>query len=389
MDKITELLQERMSLITKQRKIVDKAEEENRGLTNEEKQKFDRIDEDINSLEERIANLKKVLEREKKEILAENKTENKEKPGDEEYRNVFFDYVRRGLGELAAEQRVTLNTGVDAYGGYLVPTTFANKIIEKLRDSNYLWQVATIEQTSSEKKIPTSVSKPQFGWIDELGEYPVTDASFGQLTVDAYKVGGILKISEELLYDNTYNLEGRLSRDFTNAARDASEAAFVDGDGNNKPRGLTLDAEVGKTAAATNAVTFNDIIELEHSLRPPYRRNARFLLNDKTSLALRLLKNDNDQYIWQPSVQAGRPDRLLSYPVAYSENMPDMAASSKPIAFGDFSYYTIYIRRGIVMQRLNEKYADTGEVGFKTYMRIDGLLTLPEAVKVLKMAESS
>ncbi len=386
MDRITELLQERASLIKKQRDLIDKAEKENRSLTAEERTKFDRLNSDIDELEARINDLKAIQEREKKQILNEH-NEKKDKPQDEEYRNAFFNYVRRGRGELTAEQRATLNTAIDAEGGYLVPTTFANTIIEKLRDSNYLWQAATIEQTSSEKKIPTSVSKPQFGWIDELGQYPVTDASFGQLTVDAYKVGGILKISEELLYDNTYNLEGRLSRDFTNAARDASEAAFVAGDGNKKPRGLILDAEVGVTSTNTDAVTFDEIIKLVHSLRPPYRRNARFLLNDNTSLALRLLKNNDGQYIWRASVEAGMPDRLLGYPVAYSENMPDMAASSKPIAFGDFSYYTIYIRRGIVMQRLNEKYADTGEVGFKTHMRVDGLLTLPEAVKVLQMAE--
>lgn len=386
MDRITELLQERASLIKKQRDLIDKAEKENRSLTAEERTKFDRLNSDIDELEARINDLKAIQEREKKQILNEN-NEKKDKPQDEEYRNAFFQYVRRGRGELTAEQRATLNTATDAEGGYLVPTSFANTIIEKLRDSNYLWQVATIEQTSSEKKIPTSVSKPQFGWIDELGQYPVTDASFGQLTVDAYKVGGILKISEELLYDNTYNLEGRLSRDFTNAARDASEAAFVAGDGNKKPRGLILDAEVGVTSATTDAVTFDEIIKLVHSLRPPYRRNARFLLNDQTAMAIRLLKNNDGQYIWRASVEAGMPDRLLGYPVAYSENMPNMEANAKPIAFGDFSYYTIYIRRGIVMQRLNEKYADTGEVGFKTHMRVDGLLTLPEAVKTLKMAE--
>lgn len=386
MDRITELLQERASLIKKQRDLIDKAEKENRSLTAEERTKFDRLNSDIDELEARINDLKAIQEREKKQILNEN-NEKKDKPQDEEYRNAFFQYVRRGRGELTAEQRATLNTATDAEGGYLVPTSFANTIIEKLRDSNYLWQVATIEQTSSEKKIPTSVSKPQFGWIDELGQYPVTDASFGQLTVDAYKVGGILKISEELLYDNTYNLEGRLSRDFTNAARDASEAAFVAGDGNKKPRGLILDAEVGVTSATTDAVTFDEIIKLVHSLRPPYRRNARFLLNDQTAMAIRLLKNNDGQYIWRASVEAGMPDRLLGYPVAYSENMPNMEANAKPIAFGDLSYYTIYIRRGIVMQRLNEKYADTGEVGFKTHMRVDGLLTLPEAVKTLKMAE--
>lgn len=385
MDRITELLQERASLIKKQRDLIDKAEKENRSLTAEERTKFDRLNSDIDELEARINDLKAIQEREKKQILNEN-SEKKDKPQDEEYRNAFFQYVRRGRGELTAEQRATLNTATDAEGGYLVPTSFANTIIEKLRDSNYLWQAATIEQTSSEKKIPTSVSKPQFGWIDELGQYPVTDASFGQLTVDAYKVGGILKVSEELLFDNTYNLEGRLSRDFTNAARDASEAAFVAGDGNKKPRGLILDADVGITAAAADALTFDEIIKLVHSLRPPYRRNARFLLNDNTSLALRLLKNNDGQYIWRASVEAGMPDRLLGYPVAYSENMPNMEANAKPIAFGDFSYYTIYIRRGIVMQRLNEKYADTGEVGFKTHMRVDGLLTLPEAVKVLQMA---
>lgn len=395
MDKITELKQERAKLVKKQRNLIDGAEEEDRGLNSEEREQFDRIDGDIDELEERISDLKKVQDRQKKKVIDGLDDDQRGKQdGDSEYREVFEKFARRGINELTREEASMLrelraqNIANASKGGYLVPETWENRIIEKLNDANVMRRLATIETTSTETNIPVSTSKPQFGWIDEEGSYPETDEEFGNKSVDAWKSGGIIKVSEELLYDNTYNLQGRIERDFVTAARDIEEAGFIVGDGVKKPRGLLLDAEVGKTAAAVDAITFNELIDLVYSLRRPYRRNANFMLNDNSTKALRKIKNNNDQYVWEPSAQAGEPDRLLSYPLEYAQDMPDMAADNKPVAFGDFSYYSIYDRKGIALQRLNEKYADTGQIGFKGYKRVDGLLTLSEAVQVLQMASS-
>ena len=386
MEKINELKYERGKVVKKIRGLKEKAEE--RDLNKDEVTKFNNLKDEYDNLSQRINILEHEEEKAKKEVEKEYKKEINNNKEDGEYRDVFFKYARKGRNELAREERVTLNTQTGSEGGFLVPTQTSDKIIEKLRDSNFMWRFANVEQTAADNNITSSGNKPQFGWIDELGSYPTTDSSYGQFTIGAWKVGGILKVAEELLYDNTYDLESRLMNDFNNAARDKSEEAFVVGDGSSKPTGLITDAQVGETTSAVDAITFNEIKELEHSLRAPYRQSngTGFVMNDNTALALRLIKNSNDQYVWQDSVQAGKPDRLLGYRVNYSTNMADMAADAKSIAFGDIGYYTIYVRRGIVMQRLNEKYADTGEVGFKTHMRVDGKLELPEAMQVLQMA---
>ena len=108
-------------------------------------------------------------------------------------------------------------------------------------------------------------------------------------------------------------------------------------------------------------------------------------MNDDTVKTIRKMKDNNGQYIWQPSVQAGQPDRILNCPVYTSPFMPSMAASNKPVLFGDFNYYWIADRQGRTFKRLNERYADMGQVGFLASKRVDGKLVLPEAIKVLKM----
>ena len=156
------------------------------------------------------------------------------------------------------------------------------------------------------------------------------------------------------------------------------------GDGNGKPTGVFGSGEVGLTTT-TAAIKFDDIMDLFYSLKSPYRKKATFLMNDATVKEIRKLKDGNGQYLWQPSVQMGEPDTILNRPVKTSAYVPIIEAGKKPIAFGDFSYYWIADRQGRSFQRLNELYAATGQVGFKATQRVDGKLTLPEAIKVLQM----
>lgn len=391
MDKVTELLQQRAETIEKMRKIIDQAEEEDRGPNTDEKRKIDNMEETVDDLESRIEGIKKVREREKKEILNEGAgDDNRQNDTKNRYDQVFESYVRRGFQGLNSEEARSIkekraqNIVNATKGGYLVPETWANTIIEKLDEQNVMRQLATVETTSLETNIPVSTSKPTFGWIDEEGTYAETDEDFGQKSVDAWKAGGIIKISEELLYDNQYNLQGRVSTNFAQAASDIQEEAFVAGDGVMKPRGIILDSEEGHEASSgVSGVDFDDVIELVYSVKRPYRRNGAFLMHDDTAKNLRKLKSNDNVYHWQVSVQAGEPDSIFGYPVYISADMPEWEDNKKGILFGDFGYYHIFDRQGLFMQRLDEKYADTGQVGFRAYMRTDGLLTLAEAVKHL------
>ena len=159
-----------------------------------------------------------------------------------------------------------------------------------------------------------------------------------------------------------------------------------------KPLGIFAEnggGEVGVTAASATAITADEIINLVYSLKRPYRKNAKFLMNDQTIAALRKLKDNNQAYLWQPSAQAGEPDRLFGYEVLTFPYIPTIAGGAPVIAFGDFNYYNIGDRGTRSFAELKELFAGNGMVGFVAKERVDGKLVLPEAVKILKMKASA
>ena len=154
-----------------------------------------------------------------------------------------------------------------------------------------------------------------------------------------------------------------------------------------KPLGIlaaTGGAQVGVTAASATAVTADEIIDLFYSLEAPYRKNAIWVLNDASIAAIRKLKDNNGQYLWQPALHEGTYDTLLGKRIFTSPFVPEMKIGQKSVIFGDLSFYWIGDRQGITFKRLNERYADTGQIGFIATKRLDGKLILPEAVKVLQ-----
>ncbi|MDR0531082.1 MAG: phage major capsid protein [Oscillospiraceae bacterium] len=282
-----------------------------------------------------------------------------------------------------------LAEGTDPSGGYLVPDQFEHQLVQALEEHNIMRQLArTIRTASGEMKIPVVASRGSAAWVEEAAEIPNSDGSFGQVLLSAYKIGTIVKVSRELMADSAFPLESFLAQDFGRRIGTLEEEAFLVGDGTGKPTGVLTQAQVGKTAASATALTFDDVMDLYHSLKSPYRNKAVFITNDLTVKLLRKLKDTTGQYLWQPSVSAGTPDTILGRPVYVSGFVPQIAAGAKAMAFGDFSYYWIGDRQGRTFERINELYTETDQVGFKATQRVDGKLILPEAVQVLAMAAS-
>ena len=281
-----------------------------------------------------------------------------------------------------------LQVGDDAEGGYLVPDEYEHKLIEALEEENIFRRLAhTIQTDSGERKIPVVASKGTANWIDEEGPYEDSDDTFSQITIGAHKLGTTIKVSEELLRDSVFNLEDYISREFARRIGAREEESFFTGDGNGKPLGVLADAggaEVGVTAASATAITADELMDLFHSLKTPYRKNAVWVMNDSTIKAVRKLKDSTGQYLWQSSIVADKPNTLLGRPVYTSAYMPTLASGAKAVAFGDFKYYWIADRQGRSFKRLNELYAATGQIGFVGSQRVDGKLTLPETIKVLQ-----
>ena len=186
--------------------------------------------------------------------------------------------------------------------------------------------------------------------------------------------------------DSVFDLMRYLARNFGKAFGLAEETAIVAGNGTGQPTGYTVTASAGVTAAATGAITADELIDLYHSVSRPYRRNAIFTMNDTTAGSVRKLKDSNGQYLWQAGLQAGQPDMLLGKPLIATSAQATMAASAKAASFGDLSYYTLAERSGRVMQVLMELYAANGQIGYRGYERIDGKLIDTNAVKNLVMA---
>ncbi|MDE6016935.1 MAG: phage major capsid protein [Acetatifactor sp.] len=304
----------------------------------------------------------------------------------DDYRKNFWNAMRSKVPMPSVTD--ALQVGTDSEGGYLVPDEYERTLVEALEEENVFRQMAKVIKTSSgDRKIPVVASKGTASWIDEEGAFPESDDSFGQVSIGAYKLGTMIKVSEELLNDSVFDLQSYISREFARRIGAKEEEAFFTGDGKGKPLGVLAakgGAEAGVTAASATAVTADELMDLYYALKSPYRKKSVWVLNDSTIKAIRKLKDGNGQYLWQPSLTAGTPDTILGRPVKTSAYMPVIAAGAKSIAFGDFSYYWIADRQGRSFKRLNELFAATGQVGFLASQRVDGRLILAEAVKVLQ-----
>ena len=396
MNKILELREKRAKLWDSAKAFLDSRRNEQGLLSAEDTATYEKMEADVVSLGKEIERLERqaVLDLELARPTSSaithrpGQSQEPEKTGraSSEYKAAFWKAMKN---KSSFEVQNALQVGTDSEGGYLVPDEFERTLVEALQEENLFRQLATIITTSSgDRKIPVVASKGTASWVDEEGTIPESDDAFGQVSIGAYKLATMIKVSEELLSDSVFNLERYIAKEFGRRIGAKEEEAFFVGDGTGKPTGIfhsTGGAGVGVTAASASAISIDEIMDLFYSLKSPYRKNAAFVTNDATIKAIRKLKDGNGQYLWQPSVTAGQPDSLLNRPLKTSAYVPVIASAAKTIAFGDFSYYWVADRQGRSFQRLNELFAVTGQVGFKATQRVAGKLILAEAVKVLQM----
>ena len=399
MNKILELREKRAKAWDAAKAFLDTKRGTDGLISPEDEATYDKMEADVIALGKEIDRLEKqaILDAELNAPMANpltgkpanQKLDNKTGIASDEYKKAFWNAMRTRAGEgLDPTVRNALQVGTDTEGGYLVPDEFERTLIEALEEENIFRTLANVITTSSgDRKIPVVASKGTASWIDEEGAIPEADDSFGQVSIGAYKLGTLIKVSEELLNDSVFNLEAYISKEFARRIGNKEEEAFFSGDGSGKPTGIfatTGGAQLGVTTAGATAITLDEVLDLFYSLKAPYRNKSVFVMNDATVKAIRKLKDGQGQYLWQPSIQAGTPDTILNRPLHTSSYVPAIAAGAKTIAFGDFSYYWVADRQGRVFKRLNELYAVTGQVGFVATQRVDGKLILPEAIKVLQ-----
>ena len=385
--RVQELIEKRAKVWETAKNFVDTHEDKNGNLSAEDKESYSRMEAEIEELTNSIERQQRAERREQelskpvnspitgKPYKDEPQGEVKTGRASDEYKKAMLTALRSNFRQVSN----VLQEGVDADGGYLVPEEYDHRLIDVLTEENIMRGIATKITTSGEHKINIAATKPAAAWIEEGEALSFGDATFDQKILDAHKLHVAIKITEELLYDNAFGLENYIITEFGKALANAEEDAFLNGDGVGKPTGIFDKTKGGESIGTlTAALKSDDILDLIYKLKRPYRKNASFIMNDATLAQIRKLKDNNGQYLWQPSYQANEPDKILGYNIRTSAFAPTDA-----IAFGDYKYYNIGDRGSRSFKQLNELFAGNGMIGYVAKERVDGLLILPEAVKIL------
>lgn len=309
-----------------------------------------------------------------------------------EKKAAFFKFMREGKAALTPEEQKALVS--DATGQILIPEELESEIYRELPKLTIIRGMATVRQTRSDRIRRRSLTEVTVGWGKLETGTAVTESTMVpdddyQYVEDLY---GLTKIGEDELMDTDVALESIVTDSFSRAIAETEDKAFVVGTGhaNQQPEGILNGAVVSRVnTGQVGAITADDILKLIYEVPAQYRQNGVLIVNSKTELALRLLKDTNGQYLWQPSLQTGRPNSFAGYPVYNQEDIPQIpaAGTAADVAiFGDIrSGYRIIDRLGMTVQRLVELYAESGLVGFRVHYRVGGGVIRPDALRILRV----
>ena len=278
----------------------------------------------------------------------------------------------RSLDQLVQAQSV----GTDTAGGYTIPEGFVPNLEKAMLTFGPMRQVSDILRTATGNDLPwptVNDTSNAGALLTENAQDAEQDVTFGVMTLGAYKyTSKIVRVSVELLQDSAFNLGAELGSLLGERLGRIQNTHATTGTGSSQPNGAVTASALGKTAAATGAITADEIIDLYHSVGRAYRAGASFMAADSTLAAVRKLKDGDSQYLWQPGMQVGQPDRLFGAPVFVNDDMAALGASAKTILYGDLSKYKMREVLGVTLVRMVERYADYHQVGFVAITRFDG-----------------
>jgi HK97 family phage major capsid protein len=410
-DDVRRLAEQEAHLHAELLELNGNAEKEERNLTAEESERFDKMMGDIAELRSRRDRAEKLLvqDREVQKTLTTpmeqrvgtdldvpesfgeyRKQQLGTRPQDDpEVRNAYYKYMTVGsLAELDVEEQRALSRATGAAGNFLVPTDFYNQIIRALRFMGSVAQLATeyVTDNGDTIQIPANTAHGTATWTAESGAYSPSDETFAQVSLGANKATSKIIVSEELLQDSAFPLDSFLAREFGERIGVLENTAYVKGSGSGQPQGLlssnTASNITTVTAATGNATafTYSALVTAIFSLPKQYRDNASFIVNDQAARNLYLMVDSQNRPLWNVNVAATGPDTFLGYPIYTDPDVPAPAAGNISTLFGDWKR-TYVVRRvsGFSMQRQNELHSDNGQVGFRGFERVDGKVVLPAA----------
>lgn len=298
-------------------------------------------------------------------------------------------FMRKGKEQLDDMELKALTVGTDATAGNLAPAEYVNELIKVITEISPVRSVARIRQTSNKEiEVPSKTATFAAAWTAETGTRSETTGYTTSLnTIPTHELYALVDISSALLEDSVFDLEAEMNTEFAEQFAKAEGAAFIAGNGTNKPTGITNGTTVASTtAAAAAAIATDDLMDLIHGLKSEYARNASFMLNRATLGEIRKLKDTAGQYIFQTgfSGQAGLPNTILGHAYVEAPDVADIGASAKSVIFGDYRRgYMIVDRVALSVLRDPYSQASTGNVRYIARRRVGGEVVLAEAMRVL------
>jgi HK97 family phage major capsid protein len=405
---LNEMLAKRAQLVKDARALVEEARKENREFSAEEETSYKKYMDEVDAIRIQVDREQELREAERTAIEThvaqikpdEDRVASEQGQFETRVRKFMLGQSEEGGGwelpftgrdvrdiRFSNAQVRDLSHGTSTSGGYTVPINFVRELYQALVDTSTMRQTnARIITTAdgADLQFPTVTTHSVAKLFAETSQITTSDPVFSQVTLKAYKYGVIVPVSRELIQDTGVDLLGYLAEETGRAIGINQGVDFAVGNGTSKPKGVIAAASFGVTAAGTNAITANNLIDLYHSLGIPYRKNAAFLMTDTTVQAVRkLLTAGSLDYVWQPGLQAGIPDTLLGRPLYTDPNIAALATASKVAAIGDFSRYLIRDVGVVRFERSDDFKFDTDMVYFKCVLRSDGNLLDTTAVKYL------
>ena len=321
-----------------------------------------------------------------------------------EHKGKFLAWVRSGAdpeGLRNLEIQASLSTLDDTEGGFLTAEEIEKNIERLSTDAVAMRRLATVVKSKGEYKKPLSKGGAGGGWVTEKGSRDETDTpDLTLFSPPMQEIYAMPAVTQKLLDMSEFDVEAWLTEEISDVFIETEGEGFITGNGVSRVKGIIDDSlmvanaswEYGKTGwiAGGHASLLSDadkLTDLQHSLKPVYRKNGTWLMNDATFAVIRKMKNGEGDYLWRAGLEAGAPEILLGKPVEIDDNMPDIGADAYPIAFGDFkrAYRIIDHENGIRM--LRDPYSSKGYVLFYTIGRLAAGISNYEAIKFMKIAE--
>jgi HK97 family phage major capsid protein len=424
---LKELIEDRAKLVADMRALVDlseKREGDQKGvLTKEEEYKFNQLDTEMENLSGQIERRQKVETAERELEKSANKSappelDTRSKPhltGEarkQAEEKAFERWCRFGYNGLYPEERTIMNNlrsnmdisadtrelraqgvGTGAGGGFTVPEGFSNELEKALKAFGGMRQAARLFPTPTGNDIPWPIVDDTANVGELLAENVAAaaqDVVFSQIILKAYKYSSkIVLVSMELLQDSFFDIGAMLRDLLAERIGRITNTHFTTGTGSGQPQGVVTGSGLGKTGAAgqTTTIIYDDLVDLEHSIDPLYRPGSIFMMSDSALKVIKKLKDSTGRMIWQPgadaSLQIGQAsfNNIMGYPYVINQDMAVPAISAKSVLFGNFSKYILRDVREFTLLRLEERYAEFGQVGFLAFTRSDGRFINANAVK--------